>query len=242
MALTIATWNVLHRIHAVNWEEPTLAAWRDERDRIASIADWLADADLDVVCLQEVSGDQLAMLRDVVPGELHAFAYPRVPAYYRRFEPPVLRDPREHLVVIVREGGATPVRADAFATDPGKGFLAVALADGTRVIATHVTYGDKRPAQLAALAAVATAVDDAAPVLVCGDFNADRTACAPDLGDAFAPAVPRTPALPTRPRASGATKAEDIDHVFVRGHAIADAAVADGEGRSDHNPVVVRLA
>jgi len=239
MALTVATWNVLHRIHAVNWDEPALAAWRDERDRIASIADWLADADLDVVCLQEVSGDQLAMLRDVVPGELHAFAYPRVPAYGRRFEPPVLRDPTEHLVVLVRAGGATRVGASAFATDPGKGYLAVALADGTRVIATHVTYGDRRPAQLATLAATTAG---AGAVIVCGDFNADRATCAAELDASLVAATPRAPALPTRPRASGAAKSQDIDHVFVRGHAIVEAAVADGEGRSDHNPVVARLA
>lgn len=238
--MRLVTWNVLHRLHAVNWSEPAIAAWPDERIRIASIADWLVAASADVICLQEVSGDQLAVLRDVVPGDIHAFAYPRVPRLHASKQGTLvaLRDPAEHLVTIVRAAGSSVVRAEAFASDPGKGFLAVALADGTLVVDTHVSYGEPHAAQCATLCEVAGSAPRA---IVCGDFNADRATCAAGLGDALACAIPPARSLPTRPRTEPSAKAQDIDHVFVRGLAIRGAEVADSGGRSDHNPVGVEL-
>lgn len=238
--MRVVTWNVLHRIHAVNWSEPTIEAWPDERVRIASIADWLAAVDADVTCLQEVSGDQLAVLRDVVPGELHAFAYPRVPRLHasKRGVIVPLRDPTEHLVVIVRDT-ARRVHGEAFSTDPGKGALAVALPDETLVVATHVSYGAHHAAQCETLGELAARAPRA---IVCGDFNADRAACATALGGALDAAVADEHGLPTRPRSQPSAKSEDIDHVFARGFTIVQARVCDGGGRSDHNPVAVELA
>ena len=237
--MRVVTWNVLHRIHAVNWSEPAIEAWPDERVRIASIADWLASVDADVLCLQEVSGDQLAVLRDVVPGELHAFVYPRVPQLHasKRGMLAPLRDPSEHLVVLVRDS-ARRVHGEAFSTDPGKGALAVALPDETLVIATHVSYGPHLAAQCATLGELAA---HAPRAIVCGDFNADREACASALGGALAAAAPATHGLPTRPRTQPSEKSQDIDHVFARGFAVVGAQVCDGGGRSDHNPVAVEL-
>lgn len=238
-ALDVVTWNVLHRIHAVNWDEPVRAAWPDERARCAAIANALATMPADVICLQEVSGDQLAAIRGRLGdgAAVLATAYPRVPHYYRRFETTPLGDPTEYLVVIAR-GAAHEVRAEPFASDGGKGFLRVELARGVTVIDTHVSYGDRHAAQCARLAEEVAAARG--PVVVCGDFNADRDTCARRLPDLIA-AIVREPALPTRPRQEPSEKSQTIDHVFVRDARVLEAAVLDGQGLSDHNPVRARL-
>lgn len=236
--MIVVTWNVLHRIHAVNWSEPVIAAWPDERVRSGSIADFIGALDADVVCLQEVSGDMLAMLSDVEDGELFTTRYPRVPSY-RRPELTKLRDPAEYLVTVVRAVGARLVVAEAFPTDGGKGFQRVELANGSTVINTHVSFGDKRTAQLARIADEARAAPGLA--VICGDFNADNVTCGAELGDDFTVAHLMT-GLHTRPRQQPSDKSEDIDHVFVRGGVPLGATVLDGESRSDHNPVHVRLA
>jgi endonuclease/exonuclease/phosphatase family metal-dependent hydrolase len=228
---------VLHRVHAVNWSEPAITHWTDERSRIGSIADFIAATQADVVCLQEVSGDQLQMLRDVEEGELFATKYPRVPSF-RRAITETLRDPAEYLVTIVRDEGAKLVRAEAFPSDGGKGFQRIELANRTTAINTHVSFGEKRPAQLARLAVEAQAAPGL--VVICGDFNADRVTCAADLGEDFGAAVPLD-GLHTRPRQKPSEKSEDIDHIFVRGGKALETAVLDGETRSDHNPVRVKL-
>lgn len=233
----VVTWNVLHRIHAVNWSEPAIANWTDERSRLGSIADFIAATDADVLGLQEVSGDQLAMLRDVEDGELFATKYPRLPSF-RRATTETLRDAAEYLVTIVREAGARLVCAESFPTDGGKGFQRVDLANGSTVINTHVSFSDKRPAQLARLAEEARTAPGLA--VICGDFNADRATCGAALGDDFTAAVPLD-GLHTRPRQKPSEKSEDIDHVFVRGGKALEASVLDGETRSDHNPVRVRV-
>ena len=235
--VVVVSWNVLHRIHGVNWSEPAIAQWTDERSRIGSIADFIAATPADVVCLQEVSGDQLAMLRDVEEGELFATKYPRVPAF-RKATTESLRDAAEYLVTIVRDAGARLVGAEPFPTDNGKGFQRVDLANGTTVINTHVSFGDKRTAQLARLAVEAAVAPGLA--VVCGDFNADRATCAAELGDELVAAVPLD-GLHTRPRQVPSEKSQDIDHVFVRGGNALEASVLDGETRSDHNPVRVTL-
>lgn len=231
------SWNVLHRIHAVNWNEPSIAQWSDERARIGSVADFIAATNADVVCLQEVSGDQLATLRDVEEGELFATKYPRVPSY-RKPTTESLRDATEYLVTIVRDTGARLVRAESFPTDGGKGFQRIELADRTTVINAHVSFGDKRTAQLARIAVEGREAPGLA--LVCGDFNADRATCSLDLGDDFTACVPLD-GRHTRPRQSPSEKSQDIDHVFVRGGKALETSVLDGETRSDHNPVRVRL-
>jgi endonuclease/exonuclease/phosphatase family metal-dependent hydrolase len=233
----VVNWNVLHRIHAVNWSEPAIGQWTDERSRIGSIADFIAATRADVIGLQEVSGDQLAMLRDIEEGELLVTKYPRVPSF-RKPTTEAMRDPAEYLVTIVRDTGARLVRAEAFPTDGGKGFQRVELANLTTVINAHVSYGEKRTAQLARIAVEAREAPGLA--VVCGDFNADRATCAHDLGDGFVAAVPLD-GLHTRPRQAPTEKSQDIDHVFVLGGKPREAAVLDAETRSDHNPLRVTL-
>lgn len=234
----VVTWNVLHRIHAVNWDEPAIAAWPIEVARCEAIAAWISRCDADVICLQEVSGEQLAALRSMERGTVLASPYPRVPAYRRRTETTPLRDPTEYLVTVVRGGDARIVAAEAFPTDGGKGFQRIELATGVTAINTHVSYGDAHREQCARLAAEVSAA--VGLTVVCGDFNADRDTCVASLG--LTPAIPAEPALPTRPRTQPSKKSQTIDHVFVARGTILDASVLDVDGLSDHNAVRVRLA
>lgn len=226
--MIVATWNVLHRVHAVNWDEPAIAAHADEDGRVAAIARRVGELGADVVCLQEVSGDLLAAL-----GEVIAMQYPRVPHYYRARPQPVPRQRSEHLVVIARDG--KKLHGEAFASDRGKGFLVVELG-GVMVVNTHVTYGDKHAAQCARIVEY---LGDRAPVVVVGDFNADRETSLRHLGGGFEAAVL---AEATRPRTQPGGKSETIDQVLVRGLAIEDSRVESAHGLSDHNPVVALVA
>jgi endonuclease/exonuclease/phosphatase family metal-dependent hydrolase len=241
--LAVATWNVLHRIHAENWGEAPIERFPDERARLAGIAARVAailEAGCAAVCLQEVSGDQLAALRAAAPrATLLSSAYPRGPWPRRRDgAPPAvaqLVDPTEHLVTVVAPGvAARLVEAAAFDDDPGKGLLAVELDGGWLLVDVHVSYGARQRGQLARVAHVAGARPG--PTAILGDFNADATQVAAALGDAYALVVPAAPALPTRPRTSG-DKSQTIDHVALRGATATAAFVRPVDGLSDHNLV-----
>ncbi|MFI2429777.1 endonuclease/exonuclease/phosphatase family protein [Streptomyces sp. NPDC018955] len=230
--LTVATWNVLHRVHADNWpEEQSKAPWPAEPERTARVAARLAGRTEDVVAAQEVSGDLLAAVRRAHPaGTLHAFPLPRVPR--PRDGVAVLANPREHLVILAR-GETRQVVAEAFPEDPGKGLLAVAVAK-TLVVCTHVSSGERRTGQIARLRQL---VDDwVGPAVLLGDFNADRHVLTDALGADYAVSDLRPGALPTRPRTTG-TKSQYIDHVVVHGAALGGASVEDAGGLSDHNLV-----
>ncbi len=240
--LSVVSWNVLHRIHAVNWSEPVIDAWPIETMRCEAVAAWISRCAADVICLQEVSGDQLIALRSSERGrgDVLATAYPRVPTYRRGPEPSPLVDPTEFLVTIVRGGAGRVVAASAFPTDGGKGFQRVELALGATVIGAHVTYGDASAAQCARLAAEAGAADGLA--VVCGDFNADRETCARQLGPDLVAAIPHEASLPTRPRPASSEKSQTIDHLFVRGGVAREVEVLAVDGLSDHNAVRARIA
>lgn len=233
------TWNTLHRIHAVNWSEAPVASYPDERVRITAIADviarWIA-SDVDAVCLQEVSGDQLAQLRRVLGGAQGAgirvldHVYPRIPRL-RGGETSELDDPTEHLVVVVKAADARVTTARTFDSDPGKGFLAVAIGGGATIIDTHVTFGDRGHAQLALLGEVARASGRSA---ILGDFNAPADVVRTGLGAGVAVSdVQAVTRIATNEHAG-----KTIDHVAVIGGAIRSVSVLDGQGLSDHHPVV----
>ena len=104
------TWNVLHRIHAVNWNERPVMLFPDERVRIAGITDFIATRLLPIstaVCLQEVSGDQLASLRRMLAdqAEIVTHEYPRLPKL-RQAGPAPIEDAKEYLVTLVRGCGS----------------------------------------------------------------------------------------------------------------------------------------
>lgn len=244
--LTVATWNLLHRVHAENWAEDVPARHPDEAARIAAIsariAGLAAASGPALIGLQEVSGDQLASLRAALPAgaRIYSLRYPRLPrpragAVHRA----TLADPSEHLVtVVVGELAAREVEAAAFDEDPGKGYVAVEIA-GVLAINTHVSYDARRAPQLARLAALVRG--RGGPSLLVGDFNAAREVVAAGLGGALAFARASAGAPPTRPRAGGG-KPQDIDHVILSGAGAASAEVIDVAGLSDHNLVIATLA
>lgn len=216
----MATWNVLHRVHADNWGEDVAAQWPDESKRVAAVAQRVGELTEDVVALQEVSGDVLAGLRQIPGRTVHAMRYPRTPRP-RVVESP-LRDSTEYLVLLVN-GPSREIAAEAFPNDYGKGALAV-VVDEVTVVATHVSWGHKREIQLDRLAELAPA-----PAVVLGDFNADTETVVSGLGEGFHRAE--------LPEGSLTRQGQVIDHVIVRGLAATDARVLDGYGLSDHNPV-----
>lgn len=234
--MIVVTWNVLHRIHAENYQEEVADRFPDEAARIAAVTRRvvaaLAEPDV-VVCLQEVSGDQLASLLDAARGYVvRSFVYPRVPSPHRGRAPAPspLRQPHEHLVTLARRADARA--AESFADDPGKGFLAVDV-DGMLVVNTHVSFGDRRAAQLARLARVTDG-----PCVVCGDFNAGADAVRAGLGPGFSVVDLGPDALPTRPRRVAVEgKPAAIDHVVTRGLVGHSGVVLDVAGESDHNMV-----
>lgn len=230
--IAVATWNVLHRIHAENWDEDIVARWPDESERIAAITARLASRTEQVIALQEVSGDQLASLRAGLTGRtVHAFRYPRVPRPRRRPSP--LHDPAEYLVLLLAGPGRV-VAAESFENDPGKGALAVRTADAL-FVSTHVSGDQRRTGQLAHLAGL-TAGDLGHPTALLGDFNTDHATVASGLGADFIIEDLSAGGRPTRPRPPG-SKPLYIDHVAARGAVISAAAVEDAVGLSDHNLV-----
>ncbi|WP_459723201.1 endonuclease/exonuclease/phosphatase family protein [Actinophytocola sp. KF-1] len=223
--ITVATWNLLHRVHAENWDADVPRRWPDEDARIAAITDRIAARTETVIALQEVSGDQLASLRDALPGRaVHSFRYPRVPAPRRGRD--LLRDRTEHLVLLV-DGAGTTVTAESFADDKGKGALVVGMGD-LLVIATHVSGDRRRTGQLARLAELS-----GPRTVLLGDFNTVRGTIATGLGDGFTVAGFRADSPPTRP----GTGRGFIDHVVTRGVTAGTATVDDSGGLSDHNIV-----
>lgn len=243
--MRVTTWNVLHRVHALNWREPTIEAFPDERARAFAVAErvgrWLEDEEA-VVALQEVSGDLLARLRSTVRGlafevRVHDHSYPRVPRA-RREGHVGLEDVHEHLVVLTR-ARSDPRSAHTFESDPGKGLLCAMLEGDVAVIDTHLSAGDRRAAQLATLRAAA--MEAAGGAIVLGDFNALADVVWAGLGEGFVVSRPsgKRTSRPGAPPHPGAT----IDHVVVRGGAIVSAEVLDGGKLSDHDPVtaVVRF-
>ena len=228
--ITVASWNVLHRIHAENYDEDVVVRWPQERERIAAVTARLKQRPEQVIALQEVSGDQLTSLRASLAGPaVHAFRYPRVPARHDGTCP--LRDPSEYLVLLTKDPGLR-VAAWSSEDDPGKGALAVQTA-GVVFVSTHVTWDGRRARQLRRLAGLA---DDrpGQPIVLLGDFNADRATVASGLGGDFTVTALSPDSRPTRPGKPGQGP-QSIDHVAARGASITSVAVEDADGLSDHN-------
>lgn len=230
--ITVATWNVLHRIHGENWDEDVAVRWPQEQERIAAVTARLKERPEQVIALQEVSGDQLTSLRASLAGPaVHAFRYPRVPAAHDGTCP--LRDPAEYLVLLTK-GPGLQVAAWSSEDDPGKGALAVQAA-GAVFVTTHVSLDGRRARQLKRLAGLA-ADRPGQPIVLLGDFNTDRATVAAGLGDGFTVAAFPPDSPPTRPGASR-PGLRYIDHVVVQNASVTGVAVEDADGLSDHNLV-----
>jgi hypothetical protein len=249
VSLRLLTWNVLHRVHALNWKEPVIGGFPDEGVRIARITDlvlrWLdGDSarapDASAVCLQEASGDQLRSLTLAVSarGDVVVFdhLYPRLPRLRAGGDSGLL-DPREHLITLVK-AEARKREGRTFDEDPGKGFLAVELAGGVVVINTHVSFGERATAQLALVSSAAAAAPNGAAVA--GDFNAPADTVARALG-AGVILSDLAGQGPTRVPASG-HPGKTIDHVAAfQGRVTGAALCLDGDCLSDHRPVTATL-
>ncbi len=223
--ITVATWNLLHRVHAENWDEPVTRRWPDEAERITAVTARLTALSAQVIALQEVSGDQLANLRAALPGRtIHSFQYPRVPQPRRGRD--LLHDRTEHLVLLT-DLPSTLITAESFEDDRGKGALVVDVA-GTTVIATHVSGDRRRTGQLTRLAELAGPT-----TVLLGDFNTAGGTVRSGLGQDFTVAGFQADSRPTRPGSSRGF----IDHVVTRGATPSPATVDDSEGLSDHNIV-----
>jgi endonuclease/exonuclease/phosphatase family metal-dependent hydrolase len=214
--ITVATWNVLHRVHADNWSEDVVDQWPDESKRIKAVAGRVAELSEEVVALQEVSGDLLAALETIPNRTVHAMRYPRIPRSRRVASP--LTDSTEYLVLLA---DGEEIAAEAFADDPGKGALAVRVRDLT-IVATHVSWGPKRVGQLGHL-------NRLEPNVLLGDFNADADTVLATLGASY-----RVAELPI---GSTTRHAQTIDHVITHGVTATDARVLEADDLSDHRPV-----
>jgi len=231
--ITVATWNVLHRVHAEKYGEPVADHWPQEPARIAAVTAWLKGRSEQVIGLQEVSGDQLASLRAGLPERtVFAFRFPRVPVPHRE-DATALGDPGEYLVLLADQPGHE-VAGFAFDRAPGKGALAVRLNEMI-VIVTHVSGDVRRVGELKRLARLAGEWPDV-PVVMLGDFNIGRFAVTSELGQDFAVAELPLGSRATRPDTHGVAPGF-IDHVVVRGARATDAEVEDSGGLSDHNLV-----
>lgn len=225
--MRVATWNVLHRVHAEVHGEPCIVHWPDESKRVAAVVEAVRALGADVALLQEVSGDAVAALRAAFPERaVLSHLYPRVP----KRAVAGLVDRSEHLVVIAPSGSKVK-RATTYESDPGKGFLAVGVGDVT-VVSTHVSWGDKRADQLITLRDAVTSLGGA--VVVGGDFNVEREVVGAALGVSCA----------ELPAGSLATRDDEkgrglwIDHLISVGRVVRDVRVVAHRDESDHRPVV----
>lgn len=226
--MKLLTWNVLHRVHAERFDEPVIARWPDEAARIDAVVHAVDEAlrDCSVALLQEVSGDLLIALQAHLPRwTVLNHLYPRLPKPKRPMDG---ADISEHLVVIGPEGTQV-VRSETFESDDGKGFLMATLPSGVSVVSTHVSWGDRREAQLARLGEVLRACEG--PMVVGGDFNAEREVVERALGREVAVSVAPEH---TRPGTG------EIDFLVARGARLEGVEVVDVRGVSDH--LAVRAA
>ncbi|MBK7860312.1 MAG: endonuclease/exonuclease/phosphatase family protein [Archangiaceae bacterium] len=223
----VITWNVLHRVHGEKWSKHVTSRYPDEAARIARITDqvrrWLGES-IEVVCLQEVSGDQLASLR-AAGLTVHSHRYPRVPRHWRFWSRP-LTDASEHLATVTAAEAAVAA-SQTFARDLGKGLLAVDIG-ALRVVNTHLTFGALGLAQLKQAANAA----GSGRALLMGDLNADQPTVS-RLLPRFALAVPGVSTRLAASHRGGLI----VDHIAVRDGSPEAASVIELEPLSDHLPV-----
>lgn len=227
LAMQVATWNVLHWVHAQNHSED-LPAFAEE-ERAQAVVARIAEIDADVTCLQEVSGDTLELITARFgSSRVHSFRLPRVPPL--KAGSSVLRDSSENLVIIT---AGVKVHAQAYGDDDGKGFIAVRGPGDSLVVNTHVSWNtDQGRLQLQYLDEWMSG--QPRPVILCGDFNRDAMQTLQSLRPGWRVAVVRSDLKISRPKSR-----EFIDHVLTRSvssHAF--AIIEDSEGISDHNIVI----
>jgi endonuclease/exonuclease/phosphatase family metal-dependent hydrolase len=253
MMFQLTTWNVLHRIHAVNWNEAPVVKFPDERVRIAGITDFIATHLFPIstaIALQEVSGDQLASVRAAFEAKatILTHEYPRLPKLKQPSATTPLSNLKEYLVTIVPHPRSTRViESETYESDPGKGFLSTLIDDKLLVINTHVSAGGRRDKQLARLV---RATSNHSAVATLGDFNTEHDllhATLLTLAEAHSImggfTLTDLSAQPVTRVGSPGKSGHTIDHVISKHPlTIEPGTVIDAGGLSDHQPVTARIA
>ncbi|CAF1462638.1 unnamed protein product [Adineta steineri] len=183
----VISWNVLHMIHEINYvydASPVIEQysikenWSNETSRLNDIIKILNDLLIKnamtecFICLQEVPGDLLPMLRKMVDAHvgsvltskplIHTHTYSRKPQIRNRQGGFLYSDSNESLVTIHYNPNAvfTEIKSGLenaekhfliddqilwtpCPSDPGKGALTVTTASGLSVINAHVPYDNK---------------------------------------------------------------------------------------------------
>ena len=192
----VISWNVLHMIHEINYTydaSPVVNRyrikenWANEKSRLSDITQVLSNLLVQYsttecfICLQEVPGDLLPMLHEMIQSHVgsvlankptvHMRTYSREPRIRGQQGGVVYGDPSESLVTIHYDPHAvaddsvywTPCPAD-----PGKAALTVKTVSGLSVVNTHVPFNDA-PAR--ALLADIRWPDDHSLFVLVGDIN-----------------------------------------------------------------------
>lgn len=177
--MKIVSWNVLHIVHEFNHafdESPVLTKYElrtgsnsNEQVRLTEIVATIGGfvSDETIVCLQEVPGDLLVMLREIPGVQVLTHRYERVPQL-KAFDYGFYRDPSEYLVTVVPDSMDVRGTDTIVFAEPGKACLVVVFRD-LMVMNVHVPFGSSRH-----LAAVRMLVDGIPPgmeFVVVGDFN-----------------------------------------------------------------------
>jgi endonuclease/exonuclease/phosphatase family metal-dependent hydrolase len=187
----VISWNVLHMIHEINYVydmSPVInrysikEKWSNEKLRLNDIAKTLSELLIKnstiecFICLQEVPGDLLPILREVLDSHvgstltskplIHTHVYSRKPQVRGRQVDSLYTDPNESLATVhynpsgmlnekaaVSEIGEKHLLSDdqiswtPCPTDAGKGALTVTTTSGLSVVNVHVPFNDE-PATL----------------------------------------------------------------------------------------------
>ena len=259
----VLTFNVLHPVHGQNYDElPMRSEHYDEPTRVAALITFLGhiidahrDEELLLIALQEVSERaRAALLALALARGVHATSC-KV-ARQAKLKPGKCRagytdavgaagaDEYEMLLAFSPETlGAT--HCAVFENDAGKGFCALeAPESGVLFVSTHVSYGEKRHAQFAALGAYAQAYVDTHDDSICvvaGDFNCAHGA----LRAGMPGAMVLTPQCASRIGVIGTgllVSADTPSHVVVVSRMAIECPVVrvyetDTAMLSDHRPV-----
>lgn len=155
--MKIISWNVLHIIHELNHvfnDSPVLDKYlRNEVKRLTDIFNAIKALmnENSVICLQEVPGDLLTLLKQLPNTTVFEYKYSRVPTIKYSRAPirilkelePIYDDPAEYLVTLVHQKhSATALQTIQF-DDPGKACQVTQIGD-TIVMNAHIPFGAQK--------------------------------------------------------------------------------------------------
>jgi endonuclease/exonuclease/phosphatase family metal-dependent hydrolase len=270
-AFLVLSWNVLHIVHELNhvWDNsPVLVQYSiredfsNEKKRLDDIVKTLHQLLSNYstmecfVCLQEVPGDLIPMLGEMLASlnnptaSIHVQTYPRRPQFRRQKNASIYTDVNESLVTIHLGGKdkADQVSWTQCPNDPGKGALTVTTTSGLKVVNIHLPFDNR--AALSLLNAMSWPEANIPFVLV-GDMNRSSSSLMriiqPGLKgrSSSSPLIPIVTDKPSQVglNQNGSRSTSFIDHYLVSpalaSSTNASASVFDQIGDlSDHYPIL----